>query len=305
MEKTYDKALQVRLEEYIAGLGEGGQRKASAVIGYSEATISQYRNSKYRGDVSRLESRLRELFGNQDEAANLPTDGGYAPTSTSQNVYETIRICHLMGGTAVECGDAGVGKTMAAKKYAEDYPTSTVMVTVNPCFATITPFLKLLCHTLKLPVGPKDEMWLAIHSHLQGGRKVLIIDEAQHLTIKTIDTIRDFCDKNRELGVVFIGNADTVSPGRSSSRRESYAQIQNRRRFTEIRRTTQTTRDDIKLLFPALAGHEKEIDLLHVVAQSEWAVRGATTLYVNAAKNNDTSYTGLAAMAKAMRIVTY
>ncbi len=44
---------------------------------------------------------------------------------------------------------------------------------------------------------------------------------------------------------------------------------------------------------------------MHVVAQSEQAVRGAVNLYSNALDNNDTSYTGLAAMAKAMRIITY
>ena len=303
MEKTYDKALQVRLEEYIAGLGEGGQRKASAVIGYSEATISQYRNSKYRGDVSRLESRLRELFGNQEDAAELSMPDDYVPTSISESVYDTIRICHLKGGLAIECGDAGIGKTRAAKKYVEDYPSSSIYVTVNPCLVTISAFLKLLCRQLKIPTGRKDDMWMDIESHLRGGRKVLIIDEAQHLPIKTIEAIRAFYDANPELGIIMIGNAETVSHGGSSTR-ESFAQIRNRTKLTEVRHTTQVTRDDIRLLFPGLPG-EKEVDFLHVVAQSEQAVRGAVNLYSNALDNNDTSYTGLAAMAKAMRIVTY
>lgn len=213
MGKVYDKSLQIRLEEYIAEFGDGGQRKAAAAIGYSEATISQYRNSKYPGDVSKLEARMREMFGNAADAAELSLPDDYVPTSISRSVYETIRICHLKGGLAIECGDAGIGKTRAAKKYTEDYPNSSIYVTVNPCLVTIAAFLKLLCRQLKIPSGRKDDMWMAIESHLHGGRKVLIIDEAQHLPIKTIEAIRAFYDSNPELGIIMIGNAETVTHG--------------------------------------------------------------------------------------------
>lgn len=301
MEKTYDKSLQARLEEYIAGIG--GQRKAAAAIGYSEATISNYRNSKYIGDVAKLESRLRELLGNADAAAELATPDTYVPTSISRGVYETIRLCHLKGGLAIECGDAGIGKTRAAQKYAEDYPNSSIYITVNPCLVTIAAFLKLLCRRLKIPTGRKDDMWMEAESHLHGGRKVLIIDEAQHLPIKTIEAIRAFYDSNPELGIIMIGNAETVTHGGAATR-ESFAQIRNRTKLTEIRRTTQITREDISMLFPALVG-EKEIDLLHVIAQSEQAVRGAANLYSNAMDNDDISYAGLTAMARVMKIITY
>jgi DNA transposition AAA+ family ATPase len=301
MVKSYDPEVQRQLEEYI--LNVGSQTKAAELLNYSTAALSQYRKSKYAGDVAAMEARLREIFGNQDQAQGLHPSPGFVPTSISRQVYDTIRICHLKGGLAIECGDAGIGKTKAAEKYVGDYPNSAALISVNPCFTSISSLLKFICRRLKLPAGRKDDMWLALDEHLRGGPKVLIIDEAQHLSVKTIDTLRSFFDSNPDLGIILIGNAETVS-NRGHSR-ESLAQIRNRTKFTEIRHTTHITKADMQLLFPALAGREKEIELLHVIAQSEQGVRGAVNLYGNALDNEDTSYEGLLAMAKEMKIVTY
>ena len=301
MTKAFNTDLQRRLESFIAEAGS--QEKAASLIGYSAATLSTYRKGTYNGDVDKLENRLRELFVIEKAAEGLHSSLlEYVPTSISQKVYETIRICHLKGGLAIECGDAGIGKTKAAEKYVADYPNSAIYITVNPCFTSLSSFLKLLCKRLRISTGRKDDMWLDIDSYLRGGRKVLIVDEAQHLPIKTIDSIRSFFDANPALGIIFIGNAETVAC-RGGRVRESYSQIRNRTKLTEIRHTTQITREDMKLLFPALADCKKEIDFLHVIAQSEQGVRGAVNLYSNAVDNENTTYEGLLAMAQTMRIV--
>nr|WP_319487263.1 AAA family ATPase [uncultured Caproiciproducens sp.] len=302
MAKEYNSDLQQKLEEYITKAGS--QSKAAELIGYSTGTISTYRKGIYNGDVEKFETRLKEIFSVNEEAETLYSSPDFVPTSISKHVYETIRICHLKGGLAIECGDAGIGKTKAAKKYVDDYPNSAIYVTVNPCLVSVTAFLKLLCRQLKLPTGRKDDMWLDIDSRLRGSRKVLIIDEAQHLPIKTIESIRAFADSNPELGVILVGNAETVTTKVGKSR-EAFAQIRNRTKLTEIRHTSHITKDDIKLLFPALANSEKEIEFLHTVARSEQGVRGAVNLYSNAADNENTTYQGLLAMAKAMHIITY
>ncbi len=301
-EKQYDAQLQQRLEEYINEVG--GQQKAASLIGYSPGTLSTYRKSTYNGDVGKFEARLRELFEIK-EAAQVyqSTTPDYAPTSISQGVYNTIRLCHLKGGLAIECGDAGIGKTKAAKKYVADYPSSAVYVTVNPCLVSTTAFLKLLCKTFRVPIGRKDDMWLELDEHLQGGKKVIIIDEAQHLPIKTIESIRALFDSNPDLGIIFIGNVETIT-NRSSRGKASFAQINNRTKLTEIRHTNQIRKADILMLCPALAGMEKETEFLHVIAQSEQGVRGAMNLWSNAVDNEDTSYGGLVKMAKAMKIIT-
>lgn len=298
------ETLQVKLRDYISELGKGGQSKAAKAVGYSPAVISQYLKGEYNGDIQGIEKKLSEFFNNLEAAQNLKSQNvgiDYVPTSISQAVYDTIRLCHLKGGLAIEAGDAGIGKTMACRQYCRDYPNSAIYVTVNPCLSTVVAFLKLLCRQLKISAsGHKDDMWLDISDALRGERKVIIVDEAQHLPIKTIETLRAFFDSNPEIGVCLVGNIETVTnTGRS---KESFAQIRNRTKLTEIRHTRQILERDIKLLFPTLADSNREIKLLWSIAKSEQGIRGAMNLYSNAVDNENTTYDGLIAMAKEMKI---
>lgn len=299
--------LQAKLREYIKRECEGSQNKAAQALGWSSAYISQYLNNKFKGNLADFESSLEEKFRNREAAENLKSAAvseEYKPTGISEGVYETIRLCHLKGGLAIECGDAGIGKTMACKKYAEDYPSTAVYVTVNPCLVTLNAFLKLLCKALKVAAsGRKDEMWFRLSDTFSGERKVLIIDEAQHLPIKTIEAIRAFFDNNPLLGICLVGNIETVTnTGRS---KEAFAQIRNRTKLTEVRHTASISHHDIQLLFPAIAGDDKATQLILGIARSEQGLRGAGNVFSNAIDNGNITYAGLIAMAKAMRLKIY
>ena len=297
--------LQQKLRDYIRECGS--QNNAAKAIGKSTAALSTYLSNTYKGNLENFESHLEEVFKNKDAAENLKSavvDGEYKPTSISEGVYETIRLCHLKGGLAIECGDAGIGKTMACKKYAEDYPTSAIYVTVNPCLVTLNAFLKLLCRVQKITAnGRKDEMWMRLSDTFAGERKVLIIDEAQHLPIKTIEAIRAFFDSNPLLGICLVGNIETVTnTGRS---KEAFAQIRNRTKLTEIRHTAAIQGNDIALLFPAVAPDDKAINFLLGIARSEQGIRGASNVFSNSVDNGNITYDGLLAMAKAMKLKVF
>ncbi|MEE0858298.1 MAG: AAA family ATPase [Acutalibacteraceae bacterium] len=291
-------------EELLAYIKKCGSQSAAAKnIGYSPAVVNQYLKGSYSGDVAKFEEKLKEIFANleaEKEVTNTLASGGYVPTSISQSVYNTIRLCHLKGGIAIECGDAGIGKTMACKKYKEDYPNTAIYIMVNPCISSVTALLKYICLQLGLQTGRKDDMWLRIANRLSGERKVLIIDEAQHLPIKTIETIRSFFDAYPEIGVCMVGNEDTYTNLHSG--RAAFAQIISRTKLKTIRHTSEIVSHDIELLYPAFTGKKKEIELMLKIARSEQGIRGTQNLYSNAVDNQDISYAGLVAMAKAMKI---
>ena len=298
MEKSrmYNTGLQGKLEDYIGEVGS--QNKAASALGVSSSVISQYRQSKYSGDIEALENRLEEMFANREEAQSLYKIGDYAPTTVSKGVYQTIRICHLKGGLAVEAGDAGIGKTMAAQQYIKDYPNSSIYIAVNPCTSNVTAFLKAFARALHIEIsGRKDDMWARINEVLKGSKKVLIVDESQHLPIKTIETIRSFCDNNKDLGICLIGNLESLC----NNGKQGYAQIRNRTKLTNTRHTSHITLDDVKLLFPDT--DRKSAEFLYKITQTEQAVRGASNLYSNAADNQNTTYEGLLAMAKATKVL--
>lgn len=305
MAPTPNKELQQQLRDYIKSVGS--QSKAASALGWSTAALSTYLSGNYKGNLENIEKSLQEAFGTKNAAEQLKSnevDDIYQPTSISEDVYKTIRLCHLKGGLAIECGDAGIGKTMACRHYAEQYPSSAIYVTVNPCLVTLSAFLKLLCRVMKIQTsGRKDEMWLRLADSFSGERKVLIIDEAQHLPIKTIEAIRAFFDNNPMLGICLVGNIETVTnTGRS---KEAFAQIRNRTKLTQVRHTSAIRSGDIVMLFPALAQDQKAVELILGIARSEQGIRGAMNVFSNAVDNDNITYEGLFAMAKDMRLKVY
>jgi DNA transposition AAA+ family ATPase len=192
---------------------------------------------------------------------------------------------------------------MAAKKFARDWPNDALYIALNPCLTTIKGLLKLLCNRLGVAEKTNDDMWLGLAGKLRDGM-VLIVDEAQHLPIKTLEALRaltdDFAERGQTLGLALVGNAETVNHFGGRKKAE-FAQISNRTRQKKVYTTSHITRGDMQLLFPDLPDGA-EVDFLLAVSRSLQAIRGAVNLYSNALDNGNTSYEGLVAMAKSMDI---
>ena len=301
------KAAMGKFEALVKTLGS--QNKAAQQIGMTGAVMSQLRNETYPGDVNAQLQKVVDYFAVKDSAAALPSArfttayNYYVPTSFSSSIYGAIHNCQMQGGLAVCAGDAGIGKTKAAKKFAEEHQNDAVYLSLNPCLKGIKSLLTVLCERMNVSERAIDRMWLGLTGRFRDGM-ILIIDEAQHLPIKTIEMLRafsdHFADKGQTFGVCFIGNEETVSFF-SGRQRAGFAQITNRTRQRWVLSAEKTQRKDIEILFPELADPDA-IEFLLTVARSKQAVRGAVNLYNNALDNDNTSYTGIVAMAKHMQM---
>ncbi len=280
----------------------GSANKAGEQIGISAGTMSAIKSGKYNGNANNQLSRVIAYFETKEQAAETFVSTEYVKTSISTKVYNIVRNCHLKGGLAIACGDAGIGKTQAAKQYAKDYSNNCIYISANPCIKSSKAILKVIGNHLNVSANALDELWLAIVSKLSDGM-IIIIDEAQHLSLKTIESIRSLSDyfdgKGQTLGICFIGNQETV--GRLGGRQKAeFAQIRNRTKQTQIYSTKQITKNDMELLFPSLGSKDMELDFMLKIAQSSQAIRGATNLFSNAHDNENITYKGLVAMAKFM-----
>lgn len=287
----------------------GNTSKACRQIGISDTIMSQLKKGNYPGDVSAQIAKIKAYFDVKVAAAALPSTASatysyYVPTSFSRSVYDTIKICQLQGGLSIACGDAGVGKTKAAKKFCTDHQTDAIYIVLNPCLKTIKSVLKILCQRLNVNERTIDEMWIGLTNKLRDGM-VIIIDEAQHLPVKTIESLRalsdHFAERGSTLGICFIGNVEAINYFGGKEKAE-FAQIANRTKQRRMLTTNQTKVEDVKMLFPALKD-EMAIELLLTISRSQQAIRGAMNLFNNALDNEDTSYEGLVAMAKHMDMV--
>lgn len=186
--KTYNAALQAQLDAYLSEQSGLPQSKAAAMIGVSPTALSQYRNSKYPGDVEAVESKIEEFLRTRSAAAQAEAEkapylsAGYVPTSVSEDVYKAIQYCQLERGIVVLHGDAGIGKTRGAARFVQDNPANAIYIRCTPVGGTLTAMLRQLGTALKLPATRNRlELSMAIHDRLKGTDKVIIIDEAQNL----------------------------------------------------------------------------------------------------------------------------
>lgn len=280
------------------------QNAVGQLIGVSGTALSQLRNGKYAANPQKIFDTLAGYFGVKEKAKLTYSEVGYAPTSISEQVYATISICQKKGGLAVVCGDAGIGKTKAAQKFVTDNPSNSFLITINPCLTNTKSLLKTIAD--RIGAGQEksnNELWHSIAGKLSDG-KVLIFDEAQHLTVKAIEVLRSFSDyfndKGQTLGICFIGNAETIT--RMGGKKAEFAQISNRTKQRKIYRNTEIRRDDICKIFPILEAEnmDAEIDFLLRIARTPQALRGAINLFSNAYDNENYTYAGLVAMAKFM-----
>ncbi len=281
--KEFDKDLQAKVENHLKTTGMSANDFGKAV-GYSSTTISHYRSSIYKGDVAEIERKIRDYFANIEEAEKARHTVEYVETGVSKGVYNTIRLCHSRGGLAVEVGDAGIGKTMAAQKYVEAHP-SAIYICINVCTNSVAAVLKEIARNLHVPAtGRKEDLWVRINEVLKNGKRVLIVDESQHLPIKTVELLRAFSDQNKNLGICFIGNHQSIF----NNGLPEYAQITSRTKMRNSRSIADIKLEDIKLIFPDL--DEKSAKFLYQLSQTSQGLRGAFTVYETAMKAKNITY---------------
>lgn len=314
MDRTYNQELQSKVEKYI-NHNQISQAKAAQQMGVNAGFLSLFRTNKdYKGNIDEQESKLEEFFKLQTEQELVSEKSlpyrliqSYVPTSISEDVYKLIRYCQIERGMVVIHGDAGIGKTKGAEKFARENPSSTIYIQATPSSGTLNSILKLIARALKIAdTRSKLDLVYDIRQKLEGTNKIIIIDEAQHLKIAALEEIRTLSDPNTitgELGtgIVLIGNTEVYDRmlGKGQAR---FAQLFSRIRMNRYYGTNKVTEDDMLKLFPALINSKKEIEFLLGISHSKWGIRGAVNVYNNATNNEALSYDGLFGMARTMGI---
>lgn len=298
--------IKEKIQQYIQNSGKS-QAKVAKELGVSTAMLSTYLGGTYNGNPETIENKAQELFAVIEQASTVVKAPSYVGTSISEEVYRTIGYCHVSKCMGLIIGHAGVGKTKGAVKYSNDYSEAIFITATKACKSQKTIY-KLIARKLRINENLNiSDLEMAIREKLDGSNKILIIDEAQHLPVTVIDGIRCLNDENAEsdlppVGIVLMGNFDLWYKMNGKFEMQ-YDQVRNRFRMKRFFATTDVKMEDIEKLFPAFdKTQNKELELLHGIAQSRWAVRGAMTVYVNASNNSDTTLKGLQAIAKYLGI---
>ncbi|WP_140918336.1 AAA family ATPase [Limnobaculum xujianqingii] len=181
------------------------QSRVGQAINKSTATISLYLANKYNGDTPSLEADIQsfiERSRERDRSHNIKVP--FIMTSTAKRGLELIKIAHESHEINVLYGEAGLGKTMILKRYADENRTSVLLIEVDPGY-TAKVLLTELCKQLNLPtMGSLHELMEACIAKLKGSDLLLIIDEAELLSLRPLEVLRRIHDLSG-VGLVLSG----------------------------------------------------------------------------------------------------
>ncbi|HAT1685185.1 TPA: AAA family ATPase [Klebsiella oxytoca] len=178
-------------------------------MGVSDATLSAFRNGKYAGDNERITSKAQDWYDNYQQQTLLP-DTQFVVTETVQELRALFQSARVMQCINVVVGAPGVGKTEAARDYCS--MSNTWMITLAPAHSSVTECLQELAMELGLGEikGGKGPLSRAIRKALKNKMGLVIVDEADHLSIDGFEQLRAIQDATR-VGMVLIGNPEGMS----------------------------------------------------------------------------------------------
>ncbi|HBX3489332.1 MULTISPECIES: AAA family ATPase [Klebsiella pneumoniae complex] len=180
------------------------QTQVARAIGKSAATINQYLQGKYAGDVPSIDALARSFINREAEKEkSQKITARFVPTVTSRKGMEVIRYAHLDGDLNVIFGAAGLGKTMILREYAAQH-RDALLIEADPGY-TARVVLEELCGLLGISKrGNMHELSEACIAALRDSGRLLMVDEAENLPYRALETLRRIHDKSG-IGMVLAG----------------------------------------------------------------------------------------------------
>ena len=180
------------------------QTQVARAIGKSPAVINQYLQGKYTGDIPSIDELITGFISRENEKEkSRRITASYIPTLTSRKGMEVIRLAHLDGEINVIYGDAGLGKTMMLHEYAATH-REAILIEADPGYTART-VLEELCSRLGLNKrGNMHELSEACIAALSDSGRLLMVDEAENLPYRALETLRRIHDK-AGIGVILAG----------------------------------------------------------------------------------------------------
>ena len=183
----------------------------SRAAGISTGTVSRVLSGQWPSPPGEHLEAMSAALGRAEERGASPSEIPFTPTSVSRAVHAVIRRCHLDRDFGLFAGRVGIGKTVAARRYAEENRGVAVLLEAYPG-ATAPVVLRLLCEQIGVAAARRSvaDRTAALVEALRGGDRVIVIDEAETLTDQALLHLRRISDA-AGVGVALIGTPALLS----------------------------------------------------------------------------------------------
>lgn len=201
----------------------------STATGLAKSTISMWLNGTYNGKNDKVTDAINNFIERERERA-VENDLPFVNISIVKYISEIARLCHTQGKIGVCVGRAGLGKTVAVKKYTQEFLDS-ILIESDSGY-TAKSLLKEIHRRLGLSGKGSvyDLMGEVVRKLNQSGR-LLIIDEAENLPYRALEITRRIHDKTG-VGVLLIGRGILLENLKGYN--NQYDQLYSRVKYTKI-----------------------------------------------------------------------
>ena len=271
--------LRMELRTLITSNRNYTQARIAREVGISATTFSQWMSGTYAGDNEGVEAKIArwhdQLQSTRATASAMPTAPDYVETPSAARVLAALRYAQVAGDIAVVYGGAGMSKTTSIREYARRSP-NVWHATMTPASAGVVTCLEEIAEAVSAngAAGGAARLHRAICRRVAETGGLLVIDEAQHLSVAALDQIRSIHDATG-VGIALVGN-EAVYARMTGGNRAAYLD----RLFSRIGkkvRLIRPTADDVRALIDAWGVTDTRcLATLHDIASKPGALRGLT-----------------------------
>ncbi|MBG5922631.1 AAA family ATPase [Providencia rettgeri] len=234
------------------------QAQVARGIGYGTSVINQFLQHKYTGDVKAVEEKVRQfILREQERDKSRRIKPVYVDTLMARKGRDVIRMAHMDSDINVIYGDAGMGKTMIIRQYAKEN-LNAVLIEADPGY-TARVVLEELCNKLGLSKrGNMHELSESIIQNLRDSGRIILVDEAENLPYRALETLRRIHDKSG-VGIVLAGMPRLIL--NLKGKRGEYKQLYSRVGFA-LRMGESLPEDDITNMITTMLPEASEPEVL-------------------------------------------
>lgn len=256
------------------------KRKQSAIskeLGLSTGTLSQFLSGNYTGsneEVARKVSQFLEL--ERQRQCRTPPPSFTREIRNTQLVYSDLNYLRITNRISLIIGAAGSGKTTALKHYANEN-NGVVYVQADVTKSSPRAALNLIVKAMgSKKCGTSSEMLDTLIDELKDTNRLIIIDEAQHLTERSFDTLRALND-SAGVGLVYAGTPDILN--RMYGRHEAdFDQVHSRIGYI-CKLNNRYSKEDIQHIFGDFNLDKTIIKYLYNVSSRKGGLRTAINIF--------------------------
>lgn len=283
----YEKESIVSAEEVVKQMKDYikkhnvKQASIARAIDENEGRFSSFLGRKYGGDETVIIQKCIDYLSIRNKRKRLKKfDLKFSKTSHSQRIYGVCNLVQVTRMMAIVYGPAGMGKTLSLTQFAAS--NSNVYYVSAYHSINIYDMMKRIQMTLKIgEKGLTGDKIQAIIEYLKDTDKILLLDEFQHCSFRTLEAVRAIHD-DAKIGIILSSSGELMER-MTGKKRGDYDQIFSRITY-KVELTPEIEKDDVKMILDnsEIPYNGKMLDFLYALARQHGHYRTLRNIIQNA-----------------------